>query len=123
MLNLKFFYLIYKIQIYNTYSHELDGLVQFQKQNTHSTRNYNYFPIVLEDEKQLKSIETSLISKNIYPRRYFYPSLDTLSYIKPKQSCSISRDISKRILCLPMYAELDRKDQHAIINTILDELQ
>ena len=27
---------------------------------------------------------------------------------KPKQECEISRDVSKRILCLPIYAELEK---------------
>jgi len=39
------------------------------------------------------------------PRRYFYPSLDTLPYAK-YDNCPISQDISKRILCLPMFNSL-----------------
>ena len=35
--------------------------------------------------------------------------------IEPKQECKISRDISKRILCLPIYAELEKD---IIIKTI-----
>ena len=40
--------------------------------------------------------------------------------IKPKQECKISRDISKRILCLPIYAELDKNIQTQIIKIIKD---
>ena len=93
--------------IYEFYKKELKSIVKFPEQNKDSTQNYSYFPILLESEKQLKEIEESLNKNEIFPRRYFYPSLDTLGYINPNQFCEISRDISKRILCLPMYAELN----------------
>ena len=93
--------------VYELYKKELEGIVKFQQQNKDSTQNYSYFPIILESEEQLIKIEKALNLKKIFPRRYFYPSLDTLTYIKPKQYCEVSKDISKRILCLPMYAELN----------------
>ena len=91
-----------------------------QEQNKDSTQNYSYFPIILESEDQLKKIEKALNLKDIFPRRYFYPSLDTLSYINPPQFCEISRDIASRILCLPMYPELKKKQQELIIEIIKD---
>lgn len=41
---------------------------------------------------------------------------------KPKQKCKISRDISKRILCLPIYVELEKEVQDIIIKTIKENL-
>ncbi len=107
--------------VYTRYKKELDGLVQFQKQNLNAKQNYSYFPIILEDEKQLLKVQKALNEKQIFPRRYFYPSLDTLSYIEPKQHSPISRDISKRILALPIYPELDESDQMKIINIIKEK--
>ena len=104
--------------IYEFYKEELEGVVKFQEQNKDSTQNYSYFPIILESEEQLKKIEKALTLKDIFPRRYFHPSLDTLSYINPKQFCKISRNIASRILCLPMYAELDSADQKEIIKIL-----
>ena len=104
--------------VYEFYKKELEGVVKFQEQNKDSTQNYSYFPIILENEEQLKKIEKALNLKDIFPRRYFYPSLDTLTYINPKQFCKISRDIASRILCLPMYAELDSADQKDIIKIL-----
>ncbi|MDC0204494.1 DegT/DnrJ/EryC1/StrS family aminotransferase [Flavobacteriales bacterium] len=104
--------------IYESYKKELEGIVRFQEQNEDSTQNYSYFPILLESEEQLKTIEESLNDNEIFPRRYFYPSLDTLEYINPKQFCEISRDISKRILCLPIYAELNTSSVLRICNII-----
>lgn len=104
------------------YKKELKDLVQFQEQNENATENYSYFPIVFKSEDELLKVQKALNDKQIFPRRYFYPSLDTLRYIEPKQECKISRDISKRILCLPIYAELGKKVQEIIIETIKENL-
>jgi dTDP-4-amino-4,6-dideoxygalactose transaminase len=110
-----------KIVIEN-YKNELQGLVQFQEQNKNATENYSYFPVVFENEEQLLKVQKALNEKQIFPRRYFYPSLDTLSYIEPKQICKISRDISTKILCLPIYAELEKEIQKKIISIIKESL-
>lgn len=104
------------------YKKELKGLVQFQEQNDNATENYSYFPILFKSEKELLKIQKALNSEQIFPRRYFYPSLDTLEYIEPKQECKISRDISKKILCLPVFVELSLKEQEKIIDIIKDNL-
>jgi len=108
--------------VYEFYKKELEGVVKFQEQNKDSTQNYSYFPIILESEEQLKKIEKALNLKDIFPRRYFYPSLDTLDYICPKQFCEISRDISKKILCLPIYPDLQVKQQKNIIEILINNI-
>ncbi len=104
--------------VYERYEKELRGLVEIPAQNLHSTQNYGYFPVVLKNEEQTLALEQALNEKEIFPRRYFYPSLDTLKYIEPKQYSPVSRDISSRILVLPLYPELEEKDQMNIINII-----
>lgn len=101
-----------------TYNNELKNLVQFQKQNPNATQNHSYFPIVLKSEEQLKKVQKTLHEQSIFPRRYFYPSLDTLTYIEPKQYCPLARDISSRILCLPMYSTLTREELILITDTV-----
>lgn len=93
------------------YVKELKGLCQFQEQNSNFNRNFSYFPIILKSEEELLNIKSALNKADIYPRRYFFNSLDSLSYIEPKQFCENSRDISKRILCLPLYPELERQSE------------
>lgn len=105
-------------KIYEIYKQELTNLVEFQDCNDNATKNYSYFPIILKDESQMFRIKKALNDNKIFPRRYFYPSLDTLSYIEPKQYMVESRDISSRILCLPIYISLDAKIQKKIINII-----
>ena len=106
--------------IFNIYKEELKTYVDFQEKNKNATNNFSYFPIILKNEKQLKIIQKALNKKFIYPRRYFYPSLDSLSYIEPKQYCFKSRNISSKILCLPVYIELIVEEQMKIIQTIKD---
>lgn len=69
--------------------------------------NYAYYPIVLPSEKDVLKVQEKLSCENIYPRRYFYPSLNTLSYVRDfYRSCPVSEDIAKRVLCLPLYGGL-----------------
>jgi len=109
-------------KLYKRYINKLENLVKFQSIHKNSKNNYSYFPIILKNEASLKKIQKVLNDHDIFPRRYFYPSLDTLKYIKSKQVCKISRDISKRILCLPIYPELDYETQNLIINLIKESL-
>lgn len=109
-------------KVYEKYQEELEDLVEFQEQNKNSTPNYSYFPVAFESENQLLKVQKALNDKQIFPRRYFYPSLDTLDYIEPKQLCETSRDISRRILCLPIYFDLDMISQEKIIKIIKDNI-
>ena len=43
-------------------------------------------------------------------------------HIEPKQECKISKDIGKRILCLPIYAELEKNNQEIMIKNIKENL-
>jgi dTDP-4-amino-4,6-dideoxygalactose transaminase len=109
-------------KVYDCYIGHLNAYVAFPKRNKNSTNNYGYFPILLKNEVAVKSIQQALNAINVFPRRYFYPSLDTLSYIEPKQVCTISRDVSSRILCLPIFHGLSEREQLQIINVIRDSV-
>lgn len=110
-------------KIHDIYMERLEGLVQFQEQNDNASQNYSYFPVILKTDDELKQIQEDLNAQNIFPRRYFYPSLDTLSYIEPKQHMDVSRDISKRILCLPIYDGLKESEQDKIIQILIKNLK
>lgn len=83
--------------------------------------NYSYYPIIFKNEQELLKIKNRLNEAQIFPRRYFYPSLNNLPYL-PYQSCPISEDIASRILCLPLYPELEAENQSKIINLIIEAL-
>lgn len=104
--------------IWQVYTNELSNIVELQQWNEHGKNNCAYAPVLFESEEQLLKIEAKLKEKDILPRRYFYPSLDTLSYLGSKQVCNNSRDIASRILCLPIYPELSNSNVGNIIQII-----
>ena len=81
--------------------------------------NYAYYPVVFKSEEELKSVFVALSEKQIYPRRYFYPSLNKLPYVEA-QNCPVSEDISSRIACLPLFVDLDKQIICDIAQTIKD---
>lgn len=64
--------------------------------------NYSYFPVIFESEESLLELVDHLNKLQIYPRRYFYPSLNKLVYVDNKK-VEFCESISKRILCLPLF--------------------
>jgi len=90
------------------YKEELKGYksLRFQK-NTHGTTNHSYFPVVFKNETLLLKTLEALSNENIFPRRYFYPSVNTFKNIVIDQKCAASESLSKRILCLPLFYDLD----------------
>ncbi len=79
--------------------------------------NFSYFPIIFKSEDVCLRTKSKLEEKGIFPRRYFYPSLNLMEYVKG-DSCPISESYSKRVLCLPVYYKLDERKQKEIINII-----
>jgi dTDP-4-amino-4,6-dideoxygalactose transaminase len=77
--------------------------------------------VIFENEAITLQVKTDLEAKDIFPRRYFYPSLDTLEYVKGDE-IPISNDISGRILCLPLYFDLSKKTQNIISDTIIHSI-
>jgi dTDP-4-amino-4,6-dideoxygalactose transaminase len=76
--------------------------LEFLKIREGTLWNYAYFPLVFADEISLLRVLDLLSKHNIYPRRYFYPSLNTLEYVIGEK-CTISESISTRVLCLPLH--------------------
>ncbi len=79
--------------------------------------NYSYYPIVFSDEKSMLNVMSALKKEEIISRRYFCPSLNAIPFVNGGKM-PVSEDISNRILCLPLYAELEEKDLDRICNTI-----
>lgn len=81
--------------------------------------NYGYYPIILESEEQTLKMKASLEAEDIFPRRYFYPSLNMLPYVQESAGkCPVSEEICKRVLCLPLYAGLAMDDVHRIAGIV-----
>lgn len=80
--------------------------------------NYGYFPVIFPSEMELLEVKKRMNAQNIFPRRYFYPSLENLPYISD-QYCPVSESISRRILCLPLYYGLN-EDQITKISQLIN---
>lgn len=100
------------------YDRELTGIIDRPKPQKDLQYNYAYYPVLFKNETQLLRVFNALAKENIFPRRYFYPSLNTLPYLEEKIACPISEDICSRIACLPLYPGLADIDVLHIANTI-----
>ncbi len=95
--------------IFNTYREKLADYVQFQKLHDHIQWNYSYTPVVFKSEADLLKVCSLLQENNVFPRRYFFPSLNMLSCLQFKIKMDNSEALSKKILCLPMFFEITEK--------------
>jgi dTDP-4-amino-4,6-dideoxygalactose transaminase len=98
------------------------NLVAFPKAIENSSYNYSYFPVIFKTESDCLNIKSKLEIAGFSSRRYFYPSLNTLDYLPSYQACEVSESIAKRVLCLPLYSDLEHEHVYKIceiIQTIL----
>ncbi|MFM2190653.1 MAG: hypothetical protein RL491_1039, partial [Bacteroidota bacterium] len=79
--------------------------------------NNSYFPVIFKSEKDLLNAQVELNSNNIFPRRYFYPSLNKLPYVHAP-AMPVSEHIAERVMCLPLYVGLSTDDIQRIANVI-----
>lgn len=100
------------------YNKNLDfSKIKILKIRSNTEWNYSYYPVIFENEKLLLEKQSELNENGIFPRRYFYPSLNTLKYVSPVKM-EISENISNRILCLPLYVGLKESDLLKIIKIL-----
>lgn len=107
-------------QLYDEYLQSLPILKQ--KINGKGTSNYSYYPIVLNDEATCLKVKENLENKSIFPRRYFYPSLNTLEYVDTKKKMNNSENVANSILCLPLYYDLQEAEIANVSQVIRDTL-
>lgn len=79
--------------------------------------NYSYFPVIFNSEEELLKVQQKLNEAEIFPRRYFYPSLNRIDFVNGEEM-PISESIASRILCLPLYVGLTEEELQLIVNLI-----
>ncbi|KZL93681.1 DegT/DnrJ/EryC1/StrS family aminotransferase [Clostridium magnum] len=109
-------------KVYEYYMNNLPNSLTFQKKNEDGTLNYGYFPVVFREEEVLIRVKENLNNEGIYPRRYFYPSLHELSYIRKQRDVPNSSYISKLILCLPIYYSMELNVAKKIVEIIKNQI-
>lgn len=103
------------VEYYNDHLHF--GLLQKLTLREGTEWNYHYYPVLFESEVQLLQVQKELNKENIFPRRYFYPSLNTINYTRTA-NMPISEDIASRIMCLPLSHQIEEKDLERVCNLI-----
>ncbi len=87
--------------------------------------NYAYFPVVFEEKlfgASRGEVFDKLAENGIGARKYFYPLTNTFECFHGKYDVTktpIALHISKRVLTLPMYADLSLKDVDRICDIVL----
>lgn len=83
--------------------------------------NFAYYPILFLSEQDLLLSKEALNQLNIFPRRYFYPSLNNLPYLDYASS-PVAESASLRVMCLPLYPDLDLSVVEKITRVIKENL-
>lgn len=106
--------------ITHRYDTKLKGLKARRPEwHIESENNFAYYPIVFESEELLLRCMNNLKANEIFSRRYFYPSLSSsLPYVEHR-NLEITDNISKRVLCLPLYHDLSLEEVDLICRLIL----
>ncbi|WP_041082051.1 DegT/DnrJ/EryC1/StrS family aminotransferase [Thermotoga profunda] len=90
--------------------------VNFQRLNSGITKyNYIYMPVLFENEQKRDLVYENLKENGVNTRKYFYPSLNR---VFGDQNLPVSEDVSKRILHLPLYGDLEFEEIDRIVGTI-----
>lgn len=87
--------------------------------------NYSYFPIFIDKNYSMTRDELyeELKKNNILGRRYFYPLITEFAPYRNYDSAKIENlpiatKIANQVLCLPMYADMEKSDIERIISII-----
>lgn len=104
---------------HNYYTKILGGLnVSIPIIQSECIYNYAYYPIIYTSEEQALGAQKALELNEIFPRRYFNPSLNELDYVS-KAEVPVSERIASNILCLPLFHDLSREEQDMIARILL----
>ena len=112
------------VERYNSHLSGVEG-IQLNAEQPDVKSNYAYYPVVF-DEKLFGASRSEvfdvLAKKDIGARKYFYPLTNTFSAFHGKYDVNqtpVALHISKRILTLPLYADLALKDVDRICEIII----
>jgi dTDP-4-amino-4,6-dideoxygalactose transaminase len=109
---------------YETHLMNVEGL-QLNAVQPDVKRNYAYFPVVFEEKvfgASRVEVFDALAENGIAARKYFYPLTNTFSAFNGKYNVletPVALHVSKRVLTLPMYADLALEDVDRICEIIL----
>lgn len=114
-------------RIVQHYFSRLDGIkgIQLNRIQDDVESNYAYFPVLIDEQEygvSRNEIFRKLEENNICARKYFYPltnSFECYHNLYDVNETPIALHVSKRILTLPLYADLSIDDVDRICDIIL----
>lgn len=112
------------VEFYRKNLNEIDGL-QLPPIQDNVQSNYSYFPIVIDEQKfgvTRNKVYEELTKENIYARKYFYPLTNAFDAYHGKfdpYATPVALHISKRVLTLPLYADITLEDVERICSIII----
>ncbi|MEC1792518.1 DegT/DnrJ/EryC1/StrS family aminotransferase [Bacillus vallismortis] len=111
-------------KIYSIYIRHLKDIkeIAYQAELENIAHNYSYFPILVENNKLRDYLFEEVKKYNLNLRKYFYPLCNDFScYDYDSKQTPVAKDISDRILALPMYSDLKEEAIVKIIKIIEHE--
>lgn len=111
-------------ECYCTYLEGVEG-IQLNSIQENVKSNYAYFPIIVDEKKfgnSRNEVFHELEKNGIMARKYFYPLTNTFDCFHGKYDVDktpIALHISKRVLTLPLYADLALEDVERICRIVL----
>lgn len=112
------------VECYRKYLSGIDG-IQLPPIQENVQPNYAYFPIVVH-EKEFGATRNEIFAKlaenNIHARKYFYPLTNAFDAYHGRFDSNltpVALHISKRVLTIPLYAELALEDVKRICDIIV----
>ncbi len=110
------------------YQRNLSGIkgVRLLKRDAHVKTNFQYFPVFIEERSFGRSrddLYNELKRRGIYARRYFYPLISQFPTYRGLPSAlpanlPVAERMTKEVLCLSMYHDLDERDVDSICGII-----
>jgi dTDP-4-amino-4,6-dideoxygalactose transaminase len=114
-------------QIDATYREQLAGIkgIHCLDDADETESNHSYFPILVQPDYPLSrdTLYQNLKDHGIFARRYFYPLISDFPMYRSMPSAQrdnlpVAADASLKVLCLPIYPNLQPQEQQRVIDII-----
>lgn len=115
-------------KVVGRYRQHLEGVdgIQLNVQQPNVKSNYAYFPVIFDEKvfgASRAEVFEALAGQGIGARKYFYPLTNMFAAFHGKydvMQTPVALHISKRVLTLPLYADLALEDVDRICDIVLD---
>ena len=114
------------VERYREHLEGMDGL-RLNVQQPEVRSNYAYFPVVFDENlfgASRNEVMDALAQNGIGARKYFYPLTNTFECFHGKydvDATPVALHVAKRVLTLPLYADLSMEDVDRICKIVLEQ--